>query len=178
MLFRSTGRRFADGIMSLPATLPHTVIGVAFLLAFSVAPFRLYGTVAILLLAYVCIALPFAARAASSAASSIGHELGEASRVAGAGETKTLRRILFPLALPGLIAGWIIVFIHTVGEVTASALLAGTGNPAIGRILMELWTFGSFPQVAALALIMTAISAALVGVMLVVSRRTVSSAVG
>jgi iron(III) transport system permease protein len=171
---RKPGRRFADRVMSLPATLPHTIIGVAFLLAFSIAPFRLYGTVAILLLAYICMALPFAARAASSAASSISHELAEASRVFGGNERRTFRKILFPLALPGLIAGWIIVFIHTVGEVTASALLAGTGNPAIGRVLMELWTFASFPQVAALALVMTVVSAALVGIMLMVSRRSLA----
>ena len=168
---RSGGRRVADSVMSLPATMPHTVIGVAFLLTFSIAPFRLYGTTTLLLLAYICMALPYAARAASSAASSIGHELSEASRVFGATENRTFRRILFPLALPGLIAGWIIVFIHTVGEVTASALLAGTGNPAIGRVLMELWTFASFPQVAALALVMTLISAVFVGIMLIVSRR-------
>ena len=171
---RRFGRRFADGVMSLPATMPHTVIGVAFLLAFSVAPFRLYGTSLLLLLAYIVMALPFASRAAASAASSIGNELAEASRVFGASETRTFRKILFPLALPGLIAGWIIVFIHTVGEVTASALLAGTGNPAIGRVLMELWTFASFPQVAALALVITVISATLVGVMLIISRRSLS----
>ena len=170
---RSGGRRVADNVMSLPATMPHTMIGVAFLLTFSVAPFRLYGTTALLLIAYVCMALPYASRAATSAAESIGHELSEASRVFGASENRTFRRILFPLALPGLIAGWIIVFIHTVGEVTASALLAGTGNPAIGRVLMELWTFASFPQVAALALVMTVISATCVGLMLWVSRKAV-----
>jgi iron(III) transport system permease protein len=172
---RGGGRRVADSVMTLPATIPHTVIGVAFLLAFSIAPFKLYGTTLLLLLAYICLALPYAARAASSAASSISQELGEASRVFGASEHGTFRKILLPLALPGLIAGWIIVFVHTVGEVTASALLAGTGNPAIGRVLMELWTFASFPQVAALALVMTAISATCVGIMLIVSRRSVTA---
>ncbi len=175
---KSSGRRVADSVMSLPATMPHTVIGVAFLLTFSIAPFKLYGTTALLLLAYICMALPYASRAASSAAASIGHELSEASRVFGASENRTLLKILLPLAAPGLIAGWIIVFIHTVGEVTASALLAGTGNPAIGRVLMELWTFASFPQVAALALVMTVISATFVLVMLIFSRRTLTGAAG
>jgi iron(III) transport system permease protein len=163
---RGAGLRFADTITNLPATIPHTVIGVSFIIAFAVPPFRLYGTALILFLAYVAMALPAAARAASSAASGIGHELGEASRVFRASETRTFARILFPLALPGLIAGWIIIFIHTAGEVTASSLLGGTGNPVIGRVLMELWSFGSFPQVAALSLIITAVNATLVFAML------------
>jgi iron(III) transport system permease protein len=169
---KSAVSRIADSILTLPAAVPHTVIGIGFLLAFSIEPFRLYGTTAILLLAYVTMTLPFASRAASAAVAAIGPELSEASRVFRATEQTTLRRILFPLALPGLIAGWIVVFIHTIAEVTASVFLAGSSNPAIGRVLMELWVFGNFPQVAALALVMTLVSGTFVGLMLMIARRT------
>jgi iron(III) transport system permease protein len=116
--------------------------------------------------------LPYAARAASSATDTIGAELGEASRVNRASDLVTLRRILLPLALPGLVAGWIMVFVHTVGEITASAFLSGTHNPVIGRVLLDFWTFGNFPQVASLALVITAISAGFVGLLLFVTRRS------
>ena len=162
----------------MPATIPHTFIGVSFLLAFSLPPFRLYGSVAILLLAYLAMGLPFAARAAGAAASGIGRELGEASRVAGASEARTLRRVLLPLALPGLAAGWVIVFIHTAGELTASAFLSGAGNPVIGRVLMDFWIFGNFPQVAALALVMTVVNTLCVGAMLALSRRSLRATIG
>jgi iron(III) transport system permease protein len=174
----SAGAKIADSIMSLSATIPHTVIGASFLVAFSAAPFRLYGTLTILLLAYFLMAMPFAARAATAAASVIGKELAESSRVSGAAEGRTFMRVLLPLAVPGLIAGWIIVFIHTVGEVTASSLLAGTRNPVIGRVITELWIFGNFPQVAALALVVTAVTSILVGIMLMISRRTVDATLG
>jgi iron(III) transport system permease protein len=170
--------RVADVVVSLPATIPHTVIGASFLVAFSAAPFRLYGTLTILFLAYLLMALPFAARAAAAAASAIAKELVEASRVAGARETRTLARVLLPLAWPGLLAGWIIVFIHTVGEVTASSLLAGARNPVIGRAITELWIFGNFPQVAALSLLVTVVTSTLVGLLLLLSRRNIASTLG
>ncbi len=163
--------RAADVVLTLPATLPHTVVGVAFLITFSPAPFKLYGTVTILFLAYLAMALPFAARAAAAAASGIGADLSEASRIAGAGRGRTFWRILLPLSLPGLMAGWIIVFIHTAGEVTASSLLAGARNPVIGRIMTELWVFGSFPQLAAMSIVVTAVTSTGVAVMLYLTRR-------
>jgi len=169
-------RRLADILTALPATIPHTVIGVAFILAFSREPIRIYGTTTILLLAYVVMTLSYAARASASAAASIGNELAEASRVSKASDLRTLWKISLPLAMPGLVAGWIMVFVHTVGEVTASAFLSGTHNPVVGRVLLDLWNFGNFPQVAALALIITAISTSLVGIMLFITRRNQRSA--
>jgi len=163
--------RIADGVTTLPAVLPHTVIGIAFLLAFGPAPFRLYGTAAILFLAYLAMALPYAGQAAIAAAGSIGRELGEASRVAGADAGRTFRRILLPVALPGLAAGWAMIFIHTAGEVSASALLAGTNNPVIGRVMMDLWAFGSYPQVAALAVLTAVVNAVMIAIVLRFGRR-------
>lgn len=163
--------RAADVVLALPATLPHTVIGVAFLITFTPAPFKLYGTVLILFLAYLAMALPFAARAAASAAASVGTDLTEASRIAGAGPGRTFTRVMLPLAVPGLMAGWIIVFIHTAGEVTASTLLGGARNPVIGRVMTELWIFGSFPQLAAMSIVVTAVTSASVAVMLFFTRR-------
>jgi iron(III) transport system permease protein len=174
----SRSKRIADRLMSLPATIPHTFIGISFLIAFSLPPFRLYGSVGILALAYMTMGLPFAARAAHATAGGIGRELAEASRVAGASEARTLWRVLLPLALPGLVAGWVIVFIHSAGELTASAFLSGPGNPVIGRVLMDFWVFGNFPQVAALAIIITAANVLCIAAMFALSRRSMRGAVG
>jgi iron(III) transport system permease protein len=169
---RGTGRRLVDAITALPATIPHTVIGVSFLIAFSRPPAPLYGTVYILLLAYIIMQLPYAARTASAAASDIGSELAEASRVFRASERRTFARVLLPLALPGLAAGWVILFIHMVGELTASALLSGTSNPVVGRVILDLWNNGSFPQLTSLAIVMSVVNSAFVLVMLRLTRRT------
>jgi iron(III) transport system permease protein len=169
---KGSGRRWVDTITALPATIPHTVIGVSFLVAFSRPPAPLYGTIYILLLAYLIMQLPYAARTAHAAASDVGSELAEASRVFRASERRTFLRVLLPLALPGLAAGWVILFIHMVGELTASALLSGTSNPVVGRVIMDLWNNGSFPQLTSLAIIMSVVDSIFVLVMLRLTRRT------
>ena len=90
-----------DAVTALPSTIPHTVIGVSVLIAFSRPPLSLYGSLSILLIAYLIQALPYGARSASAAVADIGLELAEASRVFGGSERKTLTRILLPIALPG-----------------------------------------------------------------------------
>ncbi|HVA23565.1 MAG TPA: iron ABC transporter permease [Chloroflexota bacterium] len=169
-------RQVADVLTAVPATIPATVLGVGMLIAFSRPPIRLYGSPLLLLLAYVIVGLPFASRTAAAAASEIGPEMAEASRVCrGSGRT-TFFRILLPLALPGLAAGWILNFVLMVGETTASALLSGTGNLVIGRVLLDLWANGSFPQMASLALIMSAINAACILAVLRLTRRSIQVA--
>jgi iron(III) transport system permease protein len=64
------------------------------------------------------------------------------------------------------------LFIHMVGELTASALLSGAANPVVGRVLLDLWENGSFPQLTALALVMAFVDSALVLAMLRFTRRS------
>jgi iron(III) transport system permease protein len=178
-LYRAGGRarQFADILMAVPATIPATVLGVGLLIAFSRPPIKLYGSPVLLLLAYFIAALPFAARTAEAAASDVSAELAEASRVFRASQLRTLLRVQLPLALPGLAAGWVMVFVFMVAETTASALLSGTGNLVIGRILLDLWSNGSFPQMTALALLISLVDAACVVLVLRLTRRNFEVAV-
>jgi iron(III) transport system permease protein len=165
-------RGVVDLVTSLPTTIPHSLIGVGFILAFSQAPLDLYGTIWILLLAFLVMEIPYAAGAARSATSVIGHELTEASRVFRESAGGTMRRILLPLVLPGLAAGWVLVFIRVLGEVTASAMLSGTANPVVGSMLLDLWRQGNFPMMTAFALLVWFIGSALVLVMLWLNNRS------
>lgn len=131
--------QFVDGVIKLPATVPNLVMALAFLVTFTPAPFHLSGTVVLLLLAYLIIHMPPGSIAANAAVSQIGKDLREASYISGAGEARTIRRIVLPLALPGLAAGWTLVFVHTVGDLNASALLAGPNNPVVGFAILSIW---------------------------------------
>ncbi len=163
---RTEFRGIVDLVTSLPTTIPHSLVGVSFILAFSRAPLDVYGTIWILMMAMLMMEIPYAAGAARSATSVIGHELVEASRVFRATPGETMRRVLLPLVLPGLAAGWVLVFIKSVGEVTASAMLSGSSNPVVGSVLLDLWRQGNFPMMVAFALIVWAIGSALVLIML------------
>lgn len=165
------GDKVASGLTGLPAMIPHSLIGVSFIVALSGPPFNMYGTIAMLLIAYVVMELPYASQAAQAVARSVGPELVEASRVSGAGELKTFAKIQTPLMMAGLIGAWIVAFIHIVSEVTASVLLAGLNNPVIGPRLLDLVSDGTYTQVAALSSIITIVSSILVIALLVVRRR-------
>ena len=71
-------------------------------------------------------------------------------------------------------AGWAIVFVHNVGELTASAILSGTQNQVIAKVLMDMWNEGSFPQVAAIAIVITLLNTIFVAAALLAMRRASS----
>lgn len=164
VLFASGGQlsRTIDTVTALPAAFPHTVLGVGFLVTFSQGWFNIHGTLLLLLIIYLVMYLPQAQRSAASALAQVGHELVEASHVFRASTLRTFRRIVIPLMVPGLVAGWVILFVQMAGEITASALLSGPSNPVVGLVLLDLWENGSFPQLTAMAVIMTVLDAVVV----------------
>jgi len=163
--------RVVDGAVKLPSTLANVVIAVGFVLVFAGPPFNIGGTILILLLAYIALYLPNGIVATDSAVAQIGKELPEASAVSGAGELKTFVRVFIPLMLPGMVAGWAMLFVRMVGDLTASAILAGTANPVVGRQILETYQNGSFSLLASLATVLTVISAVVVVGFMVLSRR-------
>lgn len=164
-LFAATSRtasKSVGGLVSLPAALSHVVMAVGIILAYSGRPFALAGTSVLLFIAYVVIYLPQSFSAASSAYAQLGHEVVEASRVAGAGPVRTLRKIQLPLMTSGLVAAWILLFVLAMADLTASVMLAGTNNGVLGSTILDLYENGTFPKLAALAVVMTLVSAGFV----------------
>jgi iron(III) transport system permease protein len=98
---RGVGARIVDNAARLPATLPHLVIAVAFVVAFAGPPFNLGGSPLILLGAYLVMYLPQAVISANSSISQIGNDMIEASLVSGAGNGRTFRSVILPLMWPG-----------------------------------------------------------------------------
>lgn len=150
--------RLVDGVTKLPSAISHIVIAVAFITVFALPPFRLYGTVTLLLLAYVVLFLPQASLTASASYSQVSPELMEASAMSGARRGRTFGWITLPLMTPGLAGGVAILFVSIAGEITASSLLATSGTPVIGFVVLDLWSSGTFPLIAALGTLMTIIS--------------------
>ncbi|UNM99056.1 ABC transporter permease [Rhodococcus opacus] len=159
---RSKVTQTLDGIVKIPATLTHIIIAVAFVVAFAGAPFYLVGTYAILMLAYVVLYIPQATFYSSAAYHQVGRQLTEASATSGAAAWTTFRRVLLPLMAPGLIAGWSLLFVLITGDITASSMLAGTHTPVVGFVILDLWTSGTYPRLAALGVLMTVVASIVV----------------
>lgn len=161
LLVRRTGRgvgMLVDAAVKFPPTLSHIVIAVGFVLAFSGAPFYLGGTLWILLLAYVSLHMPQATAATDAAAGQIGRELTDASMMSGAGPARTFRRVVLPLMTPGLLAGWALLFVTIAGDISASAILAGTGNEVVGFRILEVFANGDYAMLGSLSILLTLVS--------------------
>jgi iron(III) transport system permease protein len=94
----------------------------------------------------------------------IHNDLEEASRAAGGSLWTTLRRILFPLMRPGLIAGWILLATIFMREFSLSLFLYSPSSEPIGPLLYFLWLDGQIGVVAALGMLVSIVSAILVAV--------------
>jgi iron(III) transport system permease protein len=152
------GRALLDFISNAPYTLPGTVVALAMILAWlkpiPLIDFRLYNTIWILLVAYVARYLAFGVRTAAGSLAQVHSSLEEAARISGAGWLQSFRDIVVPLIRPGLFAGWFLVFIPCLRELTISALLWSTRNETIGVVVFSLQQSGNTAASAALAVIM------------------------
>ncbi|MEO7933371.1 MAG: molybdate ABC transporter permease subunit [Chthoniobacterales bacterium] len=133
---RWSGRIYLEAVVALPLVLPPTVLGFYMLLFFGPqgAPGRWIGTVfgthlpftfAGLLVASIIYSLPFAVQPFIAAFRFVDQELIDAARVDGATSWQAFWRITIPLAWPGLLAGFVLSFSHTVGEFGVALMIGG-----------------------------------------------------
>jgi iron(III) transport system permease protein len=157
------GRRLLDYLAILPLGLPGTVMAVGILLAFLRFPIPIYGTIWILLAAYVARFVPLATRSANSVFRQIDASLEEAGRITGASWSVTVRRILFPLSRPGLLVAFLLVFIPSFTELSATILLYAGGTETIAIAIYRLNDLGQLEVVSALAVFTIAVVLGLSG---------------
>lgn len=163
--------RWVDAGIKMPASISNIVLAVGFLLAFAGSPFNLGGTFLILLLGYIALYLPQGSVAADTAAGQVGVELSEASQVSGAHRGRTFWRVQLPLMIPGLVAGWALLFARMTGDLTASAILSGTRNPVVGFRILDVYQNGSYAEVAALSTVLVVVTGVVIGVLMGWARR-------
>lgn len=172
---KTRGRWILDAVSSAPIAIPSVVVGVALLFVYLRAPIPVYGTLWILFIAYVTRYLPYGMRYSSSAMAQISVELDEASEVSGASVFRTLRKIVFPLLAPGLLAGWIYIFIVSVRELASSLLLYSPGNQVLSILIWEQYQNGSIGGLSAIGTLLIGSLVIFVTLMLAISRWAGSS---
>ncbi len=148
---RARGRRLLDYLAILPLGLPGTVMAVGVLLAFIRPPFAIYGTIWILLVAYVARFVPLAARSANATLRQIDPSLEEAARISGASRLGAMWHVLLPLSRSGLAVAFLLVFIPALSELSATILLYTGGTETIAVAIYRLNDLGQLEVVAALA---------------------------
>jgi iron(III) transport system permease protein len=174
---RIPGRKVLDYASLIPLGLPGIVMAVAliqFWLSLEVFSKRtfdvsigLYGTLTILLLAYLGRYLPLGVRAANASLRQVDPSLEESAQILGATWLTTMREITLPLIRPGLFAGWVLVFVPVIQELSASILLFSSSSITLAVAVYNLYETGYIEPVAALAMV----NMAIIGVAIFVAYR-------
>lgn len=173
---RIPGRGILDLLAFVPIAIPGIVLGISLIWVYFTVPIRIYGTLWILLVAYVTRYLPYGIRAATGGLAQIHRELEEAAAVAGAGWAHTFRRVLVPLLRPTIAAAWIYVFIVSLRELSSSILLYSSQSVIIAVRIFDLRDSGQYTAIAALSVVMIGVLVALVAVLQRVGGRTMREA--
>ena len=143
-------RTLAEVLLSLPLGIPGIILGLGFLILGLRTP--LYGTLAIILIAYIARFLPFAARGVTAMFLAISPELEQSARTSGATWRQTMRYIVLPLLKPSLVAAWLMLFVIFIRELGATILLYAQGTETIS-VAMVVLAERSSGYVAALAVV-------------------------
>ncbi len=154
---RIPGRKALDFLAFVPQAVPSVLFGVSMLWLYLVVPLPVYGTLWIILLAYITRYMPHAMRIISVGMLQFHPELEEAGYACGASWWRMFRQILLPLLRPVLVTAWIWVMIHAFRELPVSAILSGPETKTVGVAIYGLWTEGSFGLISAFSVMIIAI---------------------
>ena len=157
---RTTAAGVLESLSFLSFSFPGIVVGVGFMWFFVRTP--LYATIWSLLIGYLATYLPYGIRPLSSAFVQIHSHLEESSTVCGGGTLYTLRRIVIPLLVPGIVSAWILMATMFVRELTLSVVLSRPGTEVLAVQIFRFAEDGLWGRLSALGIMMIFISTTLV----------------
>ena len=157
-----TGYRVLGFLATAPLAIPGIVLGVGLFLAYTRPPFVLYGTLWVLLIAYITIELPAAYQQLQSAFRAVHPELEDASRILGATRLQALCHITAPLLRTSVLATWCFIFVSTIRELSAAIMLFTSETKVISVLIFDLKESGELGAIAILGLSMLVLTFAVV----------------
>lgn len=144
-----TFRRSVELLAFIPLAFPTMVLGVGLLWALAYSPLPLYGTVWALVIAYTVRYVPIASRFLTGPMLQVGRELEEMSRVCGASQFQSLRKVFVPILKPSILAAGLYVFIVSIKDLGAAVMLITSSSTLFSAALYTIWSSGETLQAAA-----------------------------
>lgn len=152
---RHRGSGLLNSIAMAPLAVPGIVFATGVFAMYLGTP--LYGTLTIMIVAYVASYLPHATRVTGNGFAQIDKSLEEASRMCGASQTRMMTTILLPLMRPSIAAAIIMVFLFTVREINTAILLYTPDTMLLSILSFNYAQQASLPAAAVVGLIETAL---------------------
>lgn len=152
---RVSGGWLLDYLAMFPVAIPGIVFGTGIFWTYLLTP--IYGTIWILVVAFIASYLPFAYRIGDPSLLQIDRVLEEASALCGASHWRTAAKVTMRLVRPALLSAWVMVFIFSVREVSAAILLTSSDNVVLSVLSWNYLDYGDVQKAAVVGLLQTVI---------------------
>jgi len=156
------GHQMLPVLAMAPIAVPGIVMGVGLFLVYTRPPFVLYGTLWILIVAFVTLEMPAGFQQVQAALRGLHVELEEASRIFGATRLQALWQITAPLLRTTIIATWSIVFIGVMRELSATILLTTSETKVISVVIYDLNEGGDLGAISVMGLALLLVTFAII----------------
>lgn len=156
------GHRYLAFLATAPVAIPGIVLAVGLLLSYTHPPLVLYGTLAIIFLAYVTKEIPVGYQQIGASLRAVHPELEDAGRIFGATRLRTLFDITAPLIRNGVVATWILIFVGSIRELSATILLFTARTKTVSVTMFDLRESNDWGPIAVLSITMLAITFVLI----------------
>ena len=157
---RTRLRGLADLAMIVMFAVPSTVVGVGLIGMWNRPGFGIYGSQAMVVIAYLARFVPVAALIIAASVRQVPVSFEEGAELSGAGWLRIFTRIVLPQIKTGIAAAWVVVFIFAFGELGATALVAPPGESTLPVRIYTLIANTPSSEVAAMALMQVCVTLA------------------
>jgi iron(III) transport system permease protein len=156
------GHRYLAFLATAPVAIPGIVLAVGLFLSYTHPPLVLYGTLAIIFLAYVTKEIPVGYQQIGASLRAVHPELEDAGRIFGATRLRALFDITAPLIRNGVVATWILIFVGSIRELSATILLFTARTKTVSVTMFDLRESNDWGPIAVLSITMLAITFVLI----------------
>ncbi len=170
---KSRASRLLDMTSFAPIAIPGLVLAIALIWLYTAYPSSvpIYGTMIMLIIAYVTLFIPFGVRITFAGFTQLHTDLEEAGAMSGSTWWQTMRQITLPILLPMLLVGAVYIFLRTFRELPASLMLHPVGSELYSVTAFQLWQAGMSKETAAYGVVAVILMGTTVVVLESLSRR-------
>lgn len=147
------GHTALDMAANLPFGVPGVVLGLGLLWAYAYLPVPIYGTVTILVIAFITRFLAYATETIGGRLVQIDKSLEEAAWTAGATRLEGIRRVLLPLAVPSLQGAYFLLFMAFFREIASAVLLYTASSNVLSTSIWSSFEQANWGLASALSLV-------------------------
>lgn len=148
---------FVQFLAMAPIAVPGLILAIGLYSAYAGPPFSLYGTGALIVVAFTTRFLPISVAAGAAGVRALNPELEEAVRVLGGNRITVLTRVVAPLLKKTLVGAFVLVFVICTKELSTAVFLTGPASRVVSVLTLDLSEQGNYETLAAMGVVLVVI---------------------